>query len=68
MSAFQIGRKNPNGIEWESHQLGEEELLDAMTKKLDVSDGLARGSIEQAQKMGERGQWVSDTHKIRVVT
>ena len=63
--SYQIGTLTGNSVEWESHSIGEDEIHEALMSKLGIEDGLARGSMAEAGKMGDRGVHVSNTHKIR---
>ena len=63
---FQIGMVTSGAPEWETHPIGESDILTALKDKLGIEDGLARGSIEEAKKLGLIGIFVSKTHKIRV--
>lgn len=63
---YQIGMTANGKVEWEDNRVPETEMREALVGKLDIPIGLAVGSMDEAKKHGDRGVFVSDTHKIRI--
>ena len=64
---YQIGRIDGAVVDWETTRLEEGAMVAALMDKLNLTKGLAKGSVNEAQKRGDRGVFVSKTHKIRGV-